>query len=949
MRRLDRTLLVLVAAMSWATAARAQISIGRNQPDLDWWIVESAHFRAVYHTGAGDLAEAALRAAEDAYAETTSLFGTRPKGRLTLVIIDYDDISNGLARALGHWTYLYGQPPKKETTGPLKWMPRVTAHEFVHQVTFLSERNFLGTPWELLSLSTLPAWYLEGVAQYVGETWDANRDMLVRVAAANDALLPLKKLGGFVGTDRIGSRLVYEQGHSLVRYLARTYGADRVGRIARKHRGLPLGFTLTLKRAVGVSHRQLYNQWKQKVAAYYKRLWRQGERVGEIGRRIPTPLQGTYGVRWSPDGRRLAVVGVKEFDEEVARLYVCNRDGSGWRRLDEPGVSAFFSWSPDGRRLVYSKRRLAAKGRYVSDLFVADVNTGNVRPLTRNLRATDPAWSPNGRRIAFVINQGSRSNLATIDSNGGDLRLLTNFSRWTDVFTPAWSPDGTRLAFSLFDTAGHRDLALIRTDGSGFRRLTDHPEDDRYPAWSPDGTRLAFISYRNGAPNLYLLDPGSGDVTPLTASPGGVFNPAFSPDGGRIAVVVFEDRYRVDAVEIDWRSQQQKISLRTAQFSPPEWLLPPAGDGRQQARSFQVAALSDRRPYRSWTNVRSLLLLPALDEDEAGLQFGLLNFAGDPLGKHSLTSLATYGKRPHVFLDYTNRQLVPTLRVSVFHRTIQQGAFLLPELELNEIRSGVVWTALLPFNFGSNVLSRHLLFSQGAVSRTRTLDRVRFEEMLKPQFLPFSGWDNRLGLGYQWSYSRPDVAFDIQPKSGAFFGVSVARADGFLGSDLDYTRVVGQVALRRELPWRENVVAARVVGLVHQGDQPLQDLIGIGSSTVRGLQRSQKGDRLVFANVELRPHLVRDLGLNLGLLYAERFTSALFLDAGKAWGTDLNTFIRGEKTSFGQAPWLASVGAELRGRFWWLGKFPFVVRVGYGVQVAGGEDRDWYWRVGPVF
>jgi Tol biopolymer transport system component len=947
-RHVEVVALVALAVLS-ASPARAQLSVGRNHPELDWWILESPHFRAVYHTGAEDLAEAALRAGEEVYSDVVSVFGKEPSGKLTLVVIDYDDISNGQASPVGHWTHLWGLPPKKETTGPLKWMQRATAHEFAHQVTFYSVRNFLGTPWELLSLSTIPTWYLEGVAQYSAESWDPNRDMLVRVAAANNALLPLKKLGGFVGTDQIGSRLVYEQGHSLSRYIAARFGKEKVGRIARKHRGLPISFTLTLRRTLGLSHRKLYEKWKSEIVEHYKKLWQQGELVSRTGRRVATPLQGTYGVRWSPDGERLAVVGVEEFDEEVPRLYVRNRDGSGWRRLDEPFVSAFFSWSPDGRQLVYSKKRLAGNGRLVDDLFIADAVSGEVSALTWTQRAADPAWSPTGNAIVFVENQGRVSNLAVIDLKSRQVKRLTDFPLWTDVFTPAWSPDGQTIAFSIFDSAGNREIAVINADGSEFRLLTDDPADDRYPTWSPDGRYLAFISYRNGAPNLYLLEVATGKILPLTSSPGGVFNPTFSPDGATLAVTVFERRDRVDVVEIDWRAQLESEASRRAEFSPPDWLQPVSSDGQEETGAQEVLSSLQRRPYRSWANLQSLLLLPAMDRDEGGRQFGIFHLAGDPVGKHELASFITYGKRPHFDIRYTNRQFLPTFSLSVFQTTLRRGAFLLPELDLNEVRSGVSLTALLPFNFGYNLLSRHLLFAQVRAARTQTLDRTKFQEKLKPQFLPFQGWDNRLVLGYQWSYSRPDVAFDIHPKSGALFSVFALRAGRLFKSDLTYTRFGVQGILRRELPLRENVVALRLTAFRHQGDQPLQSLLGIGSGAVRGAERSRKGDRLLYGSFELRPNLIRDLGLGLGPIYIERFTAALFIDVGKAWGTDLNTYIRGERTSFAKAPWLASVGGELRGRFWWLGKFPVVLRAGYALQVSGGKGRGWYWRIGPVF
>ena len=70
-------------------------------------------------------------------------------------------------------------------------------------------------------------WFMEGIAQWEGETWDTHRDMLLRMTVLGGKLLPPSKLEGFAGTDIRESRLVYEQGHSLVRFIAAKYGRNK--------------------------------------------------------------------------------------------------------------------------------------------------------------------------------------------------------------------------------------------------------------------------------------------------------------------------------------------------------------------------------------------------------------------------------------------------------------------------------------------------------------------------------------------------------------------------------------------------------------------------------------------------------------------------------------------------------------------------------------------------
>lgn len=99
---------------------------------------------------------------------------------------------------------------------------------------------------------------------------------------------------------------------------------------------------------------------------------------------------------------------------------------------------------------------------------------------------------------------------------------------------PAWSPDGRFIAFES-DREGQWDLFLMPADGGEARRLTAHDADDRSPAWHPDGDRLLFESNREGNLDLYLLTLKTGETRPLTRNPVDEFMARFSPDGGRIA------------------------------------------------------------------------------------------------------------------------------------------------------------------------------------------------------------------------------------------------------------------------------------------------------------------------------------------------------------------------------------------------------------------------------
>ncbi|WP_432957820.1 VWA domain-containing protein [Micromonospora haikouensis] len=103
------------------------------------------------------------------------------------------------------------------------------------------------------------------------------------------------------------------------------------------------------------------------------------------------------------------------------------------------------------------------------------------------------------------------------------------------VAHPALSPDGRRVAFTS-DRAGNADIWLVGIDGTGLRRLTDHPAEDSWPTWSPDGTRIAYGSTRDDpAGDVWVVPAAGGDPVRVTDGPAAEGQPTWSPDGRRLA------------------------------------------------------------------------------------------------------------------------------------------------------------------------------------------------------------------------------------------------------------------------------------------------------------------------------------------------------------------------------------------------------------------------------
>jgi TolB protein len=205
------------------------------------------------------------------------------------------------------------------------------------------------------------------------------------------------------------------------------------------------------------------------------------------------------------------------------------------------------AWSPDGRRIAFATLRLRHSN--LQQIWTLDPSAGAAVQLT-NLRdgnAEAPAWSPDGRRIAFFASYGGPldSELFSMRSDGSALMQLTdNRSPESD---PDWSPDGERIAFVRYDR-----IVTMARDGSGRRGVTPEGMTGFDPAWSPDGRRIAFVSRieASGQYDLFTIRPDGTGLRRITATSRDELQPTWSPKGTRVAYVLRRRNAELDT-ELD--------------------------------------------------------------------------------------------------------------------------------------------------------------------------------------------------------------------------------------------------------------------------------------------------------------------------------------------------------------------------------------------------------------
>ena len=615
------------------------------------------------------------------------------------VVVDdqADFLGNAYAIYSANYIHFWTNPIDWEIRGTSDWVRNVFVHELTHIVSLKAAHK--GLPFQIGLINTsranenpdfnftlglyhlaVSAGFAEGIAQweaaqYGDDRWDTHRDMLLRMASLENDLLSLPSMGQLGGKGSFHGEMVYNQGYAMINYIGDRFGPATVRQIF-EHKPI-INFNSSLKKATGVSAKQLYRDWTTHIGEQYRAVQtavqgdeREGELIADLGSLDYHPV-------YSPDGSKLGFISNDDSDYFITELKVMDLATKKVTKIADR-VDNRFVWTASGDSLLYIK---AVGPRW--DIFTYDLTAKKETRVTVGLRGKDPALSPDGSQIAFVTMRDGTANIGLVNIDGTEVRFLTNNNDATQYFGPKWSPDGEHLLFSVFRTGEDRDIAIIDIDATPwkkeqgrraldpeevetqldslqraradslaafpdsvayannakFRALVHSKADERDPVWLPDGSGFVFSSDRTGIFNLYTHDLESGAQKQLTNVIGGAFLPTLSPDAS-------------DAIYVGYRAANYNLY----RIPMAEAIAVDAAEGveRDYATIYTGKAIADLHDIGRYSprlvsyGITPIALLGptfignrfGLDQISAGFQWAW----GDLLGNDVFVSTALIGK-----------------------------------------------------------------------------------------------------------------------------------------------------------------------------------------------------------------------------------------------------------------------------------------------------------------
>jgi len=947
-----------------------------------WRTLETEHFHIVYYvyphggerSGEEQIAQRLAVVAERVHARLVPVMGPglSRRRKTWIVLADDTDDYNGSATVQPYpAVHLNGVTPDDRTEHN-DWDDYLT-DLFLHEYTHILHIGTMGgwcselvndlLGWGLGIIyppnQLQPRFLIEGLAVFEetertsgGRLRSSIWDMYLRTASLENRF---ETLAEFTHSPLHFpyANSAYLYGSAFMRYVARRYG-ELALRLWYEDYGsncLPAAINRSLQRITGRTWVDLYPEFKQSLKDRYV------AQRDAIAKRGITPTRVLTGPRefaarpvWTPDGREVIWTDVDGHSRPgLRRMEV---DTAKWRHevyVDGAGGPTI---SRDGRTLVFHAVQPWHTFYYYNDLYKYDRTTRTTTRLTEGLRAANPNFSPDGRRVVFEVAQNMARGLALYDLDSGAVQTLIPPEQFEVIYTPVFSPDGKTIAFSWWREGGYRDIWTMDLATRALTRITADRSIDMEPRYSPDGKYLYFISDRTEVYNLYAYELASGKLWQVSNVVGGLFDPDISPDGKRAAMVGFQaDGYRLEVMDLE----------------PSKWwpAAPALLDRADEPPIRFVEALPSHR-YNPLPTAIPWTFGFYAQPDGYGELLGIKVNGSDVAGHHAWNVTLGFGtgRSDDVAFSagYSYYGLWPSLNAGIGRSLLRKKGLVIDGVDVGYDEDDWSFGVSANLPLVRRVIELSDLYLSYSLTWARNMSRLPPPDpnALIP-VLPRVGRFAGIGLGWSFSNLRR-YTYSVAPEAGRDVGISLGVSSRWLGGDRESFSLSWHWNEYIGLPWHwphdaHHVLRIGYAGGIAGGDPnahaqfylggyPPQNLLSSiydfsrpGSASLRGYPfASVFGDQFHVVNLEYRfPITWIEWGYKTLPLYFRRLHGRVFADYGGAFSN-----------GFGFDKLKLGVGAELMLEITYAWFFPAALQLGYAYGVdKGGGNQVYFLLNGP--
>ncbi|MDA1027589.1 MAG: hypothetical protein O3B41_00835 [Bacteroidetes bacterium] len=617
-------LVFLVMGSAWFSEATAQESLAWYdyvRSDLKWYTIETEHFLVHFHsdeTGEGSrTARVVSEIAEDMYGPITDLYDFEMDQKVSFVLKDYEDYSNGAAYFFDNIIEIWAPALNTPFRGDHNWLRNVISHEFTHMVQvqktmkttrklpfmYLQFLNYekvtrpdvlYGFPNVLASypipILNNPAWLAEGSAQYQRassdyDRWDSHRDMMLRTQILAGEELTLAEMGGFYSHTSLMRESVYNHGFAFSLYLANRFGEDGLRTLsAELGKWSNWNFEQAAFDAFGIRGEDIYTEWITSLRAFYSENAPPGT-DSEV-KYIERDGFNNFYARVSRDGSKVAYISNKgeDFSSTGIWIHSLTEENGSPKMTDVHGSAGI---SPSNARLILSGEELGFGSDYTCSLghkLLSAVSgpidwISNTKLVYSKSKDTPEGylyldlWSYDIETEEKVqLTRNARASSPSVSKDGSFIAFVTQYDGTTNLQlldvasgeTKALTNfvDGSQVTEPVFD---HSDewiyFGLSIGHGRDIYRVnrnTKSIEPVMAEVWddrSPAFDQAGNMVFSSDRSGIFNLyrRESSGEIVQLTVEQGGAFMPSFGPDGNIVYSRYEASGYKIAAIKPEVR------------------------------------------------------------------------------------------------------------------------------------------------------------------------------------------------------------------------------------------------------------------------------------------------------------------------------------------------------------------------------------------------------------